>query len=322
MAEMSKFGAAGGRDCLACEAMLIDALDGALAAEDQTAFDAHIATCTTCSAMLADAQRGAAWLSMLKSPRPEPPTDMVARILAQTSGAQAAEAAAFGVVQPLVAGTLSSPGSVVGMPARGSFRQRNFSLVAMKQMMMQPRLAMTAAMAFFSITLTLNLTGVKLTEFRMADLKPSNLRRGFYEANASVIRHYDNLRVVYEMESRVRDLTKSSDEAQTAKPVQKDEKNNDEQKEQKKPAKPQGSSHLSMPIGGSLQQVSANSSRPGCNHAQTRNVLQASDRNNSRSPKNTGGRVMMAGSFDGHEYSSSELFNKGSMKAMPERGMA
>jgi len=279
--------------------MLMDALDGVLTAEDQTAFDAHIATCTTCSVMLADAQRGAAWLSMLKSPRPEPPSDMVARILAQTSGTQAAVAAAFGAGQPLVAGTLATS-NAAGLPASGSFRQRNFSLAAMKQMMMQPRLAMTAAMAFFSITLTLNLTGVKLTEFRMADLKPNNLRRGFYEANASLVRHYDNLRVVYEMESRVRDLTKSSDEAQPVKPVQKEEKNDEqkEQKEQKKPAKPQGSSHLAIPVGGRLQQVSANS------------------------VKKTGGRVMMAGSFERHVDGRSELFNKGSMKAMPERKVA
>ena len=31
---------------------------------------------------------------------------------------------------------------------------------------------MTAAMAFFSIALTLNLTGIKLTEVRAADLTP------------------------------------------------------------------------------------------------------------------------------------------------------
>jgi hypothetical protein len=77
--------------------------------------------------------------------------------------------------------------------------------------MLQPRLAMTAAMAFFSIALTLNLTGVRLSELRPSDLKPSSIRRGFYEANAHVVRYYDNLRVVYELESRVRDLQHGSD---------------------------------------------------------------------------------------------------------------
>src|SRR5271156_1709968 len=72
--------------CAQCEAMLTDALDGTLSAADQAAFDLHLLSCTPCSAMMADAQRGAAWLEMLKPPRPEPPAALLDRILAQTSG--------------------------------------------------------------------------------------------------------------------------------------------------------------------------------------------------------------------------------------------
>ncbi len=78
--------------------------------------------------------------------------------------------------------------------------------------MLQPRLAMTAAMAFFSIALTLNLTGVRLTDLRASDLKPSSIMRSASQAKASVVRYTDNLRVVYELESRVRDLQRSSDD--------------------------------------------------------------------------------------------------------------
>jgi hypothetical protein len=81
--------------------------------------------------------------------------------------------------------------------------------------MLQPRLAMTAAMAFFSIALTLNLTGVRITSLRPSDLKPSSLRRSASEAMAGVIRYSDNLRVVYELESRVRDLQRSDDDRST-----------------------------------------------------------------------------------------------------------
>jgi hypothetical protein len=69
--------------------------------------------------------------------------------------------------------------------------------------MLQPRLAMTAAMAFFSIALTMNLTGVRLSQLRASDLKPSSILRSCYEAKAKVVRYSDNLRVVYELESRV-----------------------------------------------------------------------------------------------------------------------
>ena len=76
----------------------------------------------------------------------------------------------------------------------------------------EPRLMMTAAMAFFYIALTLNLTGVRLQDLRISDLRPSSLQRDFYSAKARVVRNYEGLRVVYELESRVRDLQRSSNE--------------------------------------------------------------------------------------------------------------
>ena len=66
----------------------------------------------------------------------------------------------------------------------------------------EPRLMMTAAMAFFSIALTLNLAGVRLTAVRISDLKPSvlrtNLTRQIINSKAGVVRYYDNLRFVYD----------------------------------------------------------------------------------------------------------------------------
>src|ERR1019366_8621206 len=72
--------------CTACEEMLADALDKTLSPADQAWFDKHITSCVDCSDMFADAQRGAAWLELLKAPRPEPSAALMERILAQTSG--------------------------------------------------------------------------------------------------------------------------------------------------------------------------------------------------------------------------------------------
>jgi hypothetical protein len=78
----------------------------------------------------------------------------------------------------------------------------------------EPRLMMTAAMAFFSIALTLNLTGVHITSIRMADLRPtalrSYMRRQITVASTPLIRYYDHLRFVYEVESRVREFRRST----------------------------------------------------------------------------------------------------------------
>ncbi len=207
-----------GGHCAQCEAMLADALDGTLSAADQEIFDVHMAECGPCSQTLADAKRGAAWLEMLRNPRPEPPAELLERILAQTSEAQAVpgmQPAGFpsGSPIPIAAlapgyGSAGSYGNVVPFPARvaAAFRRSAFGQIAL-----QPRLSMTAAMAFFSIALTMNIMGVRLQDLRASDFRPSSLRRDFYSANAQVERYYYGLRVVYELESRVHDLQSATD---------------------------------------------------------------------------------------------------------------
>jgi hypothetical protein len=279
VAEINQFGSAKparggeGTTCAQCEAMLPDWMDhaegGEMTQKDRAAFELHIATCPECSQMLADAQRGAALLQMLRSPRPEPSSALMDRILANTSGlAGPAKSRVSGVsALPAIDGaaveiqsvnpanyilsteqplTSSAAGNVI--PFRSPSAAR-FSLRTITHTMMQPRLAMTAAMAFFSIALTLNLTGVRLTELSVSDLKPSNLRRTFYQADASVVRYYDNLRVVYELESRVQDLKRSNDnsDTDTAAPSSKtssesgDTKDKSKQDQQRKDAPKAGS---------------------------------------------------------------------------------
>ena len=251
MADFNQFGsvkpgaASDPQRCAECEAMLADALDGTLSATEQAAFDLHMVACPSCAGMLADAQRGAAWMELLHTPRPEPPADLLERILAQTSAfhtsaeaeAQTTGAAAGKLYPPIVLGSTDrlrpvAPNTLLGHPMRAPaaatpasafapanvlpFRARiTHGLRSLGHTMLQPRLAMTAAMAFFSIALTLNLTGVHLSQLRASDLKPSSIMRSCYEAKAKVVRYSDNLRVVYELESRVRDLQHSSDDVQT-----------------------------------------------------------------------------------------------------------
>jgi hypothetical protein len=211
-------------DCAQCEAMLADALDGTLSAADQAVFDLHMGHCGSCSQMLADARRGAAWLEMLRDPRPEPPAELLERILAQTSGVHGFTNQTSVVHSGIheVPGVELAPAPVYGAaapsgpaqygPAYGKvipFRSRFSSAVrasAFGQIVLQPRLAMTAAMAFFSIALTMDLTGVRLQDIHASDLRPSSLQRDFYFAKARGVRYYEGLRVVYELESRVHDL--------------------------------------------------------------------------------------------------------------------
>ena len=167
-------------------------------------------------------------MEMLKSPRPEPPNTLLERIIAQTSGKDAALANPPIVLGPNDRLRVHPPTTILGRPALvpGSGLQPSFASAkvlpfrtrvvygfrSLGHTMLQPRLAMTAAMAFFSIALTLNLTGVRLSELRASDLKPANLMRSASQAKMRVVQYTDNLRVVYELESRVRDLQRSSDD--------------------------------------------------------------------------------------------------------------
>ena len=195
--------------CIACEEMLADALDQTLTPADQAWFDKHVTSCVECSDTFADAQRGAAWLELLKSPRPEPSAALMERILAQTSGLQDENLSPIVIGQPAIL-----PDSTPSMPHGNvlAFRPRMPKFASWMNTYAQPRLAMTAAMAFFSIALTLNLTGVRLDQLKASNLNPANVRKTYYEASADAVRYYDNLRVVRVMESRVDDLRGSAED--------------------------------------------------------------------------------------------------------------
>jgi len=191
--------------CAVCEAMCPEAVDGTLSVAEQRAFEKHVAGCVACAQELEEAQRGAAWMAMLKGHTPEPPAALLQRILAETTGAQTA-------ASPVAAAPVYVPPVVA--PASGwsvqwtNFRTRLTEALSFDaaRVLFQPRLAMTAAMAFFSIALTLNIAGVRVTNLGTAMLHPSMLQRTLADAGASATRSFQNLPVVYKVESRVSDM--------------------------------------------------------------------------------------------------------------------
>jgi Putative zinc-finger len=190
--------------CDEWENLLADALDGTLSAADAAAFTRHHRECALCAQMLKETEQGRSWMKYL-AVEPEVPADLLKKILARTSGGP----------QPGVAAPALS------LPPRPAWHR--VMLPAVRQVL-EPRLMMTVAMAFFSIALTLNLTGVKVTELRAADLQPSRLRanltRTYYSTNEQVTKYYKNLRLVYEMESRVRELRRTTDTEPAPSPQQ------------------------------------------------------------------------------------------------------
>ena len=197
--------------CDEWENLIADALDGTLSAADAAAFDRHQAECALCAQMLKETQQGKAWIEYLAE-EPELPADLLKKILARTSGTVSEAGVVPGVPLPLRA-----------VPPRPAWHRVLPVVRQVARQAFEPRLMMTAAMAFFSIALTLNLTGIKLTEVRAADLTPSRLRatltRQYYSTNEQVMKYYENLRLVYEMEARVRELRRSTEAEPAPRPA-------------------------------------------------------------------------------------------------------
>ena len=210
-------------DCGQCEALfteMLDQADGVGEPMDPVTtarFEAHVEGCAPCSGLFAEARRGHEWLRILQQEPVAPPVDLFSRILAKTSLAAtpaAAPSTAQVAGQPVLLATLEAPTTLANRKP-----WQNINLVAMansaRRTLGEPRFLLTAAMAFFSITLTFNLLGVHITQVRPADLKPGNLRRSisrtYTESTARVTRYYDNLRIVYEFEARVREFRRNAD---------------------------------------------------------------------------------------------------------------
>jgi hypothetical protein len=203
--------------CEAWEAMLTDALDGTLDARDAEAFDAHSESCAAgCGELLEEAKRGSEWLRFLRE-TPPAPEGLLEKILVGTSGLPDAP--------PLTAS------GAVALPRQPWL---GVSVAMLQRHVAESRILMTLAMAFFSIALTLNLTGVRLNQLKLSDLSPSalatSLSHQYYTTSAHLVRYYSNLRIFYELESRVNEMRR--DETTPAAQPQK-------QQNQQQPQKPQ-----------------------------------------------------------------------------------
>jgi hypothetical protein len=183
-----------GMECGEFEALLADALDNSIASDLRPAFDEHGRSCAVCGSMLAEALEGMVMVRGLAEL--EPPKNLVHNILAATSRKEAtaeqiAEQAKLGWIERL----------------RRSLRPQVGGLL-------HSRFAMSFAMAFFSLSITLTLAGVKITDVKNMVENPSLLRKnvvlGYTHVEARVTSYYENLRLVYQVQAKVRELKKNT----------------------------------------------------------------------------------------------------------------
>lgn len=214
-----------GTQCAEFDALLTEAIDGTLPSKQRQRFEQHKADCAACSTLFAEVSSGVTWLEQVEDVAPPP--NLMRNILAATSGAaqQAAQAE----------------------PRQSALERLRHKFAMVFAPVLTPRFGMSMGMAFFSVTLVLNMAQV-----RIRDLTPHNLSHTFYNSQNKLMKYYENMRLVYEIESRVRDLRNASDESEREERNRRREKNNNQTQEQNQNSKPDQRQHSEFSSGQDL----------------------------------------------------------------------
>jgi Putative zinc-finger len=188
--------------CAEFDALLTEALDGSLAGEKLERFRAHAHVCSVCGPLFAEVDAGRRLLQSLEEV--EPPARLMANILASTSGLDTSRMRSGQVMprEPSIPERLREWLTPALSPVFGVIRQ--------------PRFAMSFGMAFFSVSMALNAVGVKASDLKHVDLRPSALVRNYHTTTGRVVKYYENIRFVYEIESKVRELKRATTPAEPA----------------------------------------------------------------------------------------------------------
>jgi hypothetical protein len=211
-----------GMQCNEFDLLLTDAIDGVLTGTGLERFHAHARSCKACGPLLAEAEAGRDWLKGLTEV--EPPARLVNDILASTTGVDTQRLRATVRVQPRISWWEHVQASL---------------FEPIWAMIRQPRFAMSFGMAFFALSVSLTVAGVKPADLRSVSLRPSAIRHTYYATQARVVHYYENVRIVYEVESRVNEIKRNVVPAepgrkQTSPAKPKDDKNDTTQQPEQK----------------------------------------------------------------------------------------
>jgi hypothetical protein len=162
---------------LEIENLASDYLEGLLDPSVQAAVDAHLAGCAACRELLGDVRHA---LELCRAAEDVEPTPwLVSKILLATVGER-----------------------------KPTWREQ---LAAYFRPVLQPRVAYPIAMTVFTFSIIVNAAGLNLKHLRFEDLNPRTwIDRANRQGHLMVARaekFYYDLRVVYEIESRFRQLT-------------------------------------------------------------------------------------------------------------------
>jgi len=170
-------------NCAEFEILLCDAVDGTLRGEQQAAFEAHRQSCAGCQELAADVLGVTAFVSRVADV--EPPKELLTRILFETAGSKAGKVA-----------------NESGSGLLGKIKR-------LVRPILQPRLAMGMLMTMLSVSMLTQAFGLEPRQLRASDLEPARIWAGVEDGAhrqwSRFVQYYENIRVVYEIQSRLKE---------------------------------------------------------------------------------------------------------------------
>jgi predicted anti-sigma-YlaC factor YlaD len=173
--------------CEKFEVLYCDYLDGALDAAGRKSVESHLDSCAACTALAKDIKGTLAFLE--KVPGVEAPPELVTRILFHTPE--------------------TGPGKNAG-----SLRPMGW-LTSWMGPMLQPKLAMGMAMTILSFSLIGRMAGLPQRQLTAEDLNPvrvwTSVEVKVGRTWDRAVKYYENLRLVYEIQSRLREWSEQEE---------------------------------------------------------------------------------------------------------------
>jgi|SRR6185312_1266115 len=182
-------------NCAEFESILADYIDGTLGSAESAALERHASSCAACGAFMADVRGAVSFLK--RADDVALPPALVTRIAYQVP---------------------------IGRTRHPLERQGWLSRMLTKwlQPFLQPRLAMGMAMTVLSFAMLERCTGVQVQHLQPADLNPVRVWAGVedkaFRVKDRAVKYYENLRFVYEIETRLRDLQEQQEASQNQAP--------------------------------------------------------------------------------------------------------
>lgn len=185
-------------NCADVEILLADHLDGTLAADQKSAMASHLSTCMACRELARDAASAVAFME--RASEITAPPELVTRILFEIS---------------------SGPSHVEIKP---SWSRRIFgNRLGGKYLepVLQPRYAMGMAFTLLSFAMLGRFAGIEVRHLTPSDLDPVKIWVAAEDRASRAwqrgVKYYESLRLVYEIESRVKEWSDDGSDAANSK---------------------------------------------------------------------------------------------------------